>query len=132
MLNALSLLHIEADVLRMINFAGPTKDFVLKNFGENFLNINKVEVYKIKRYFLPYRKFCLILNKLRKLFLQFIIVYKIIYTRGHDNRIRGLVFYECTLPRTFHEQNECSNITMRLSLSSKNVLRGENKLILLT
>ena len=45
-LDALFLLSIEEDVLRNIYFEDLIKDFA--KVGENFSNINKVEVYKNK------------------------------------------------------------------------------------
>ena len=49
-LDALSLLSIEANVLCKINFEDLIKDIAIKKGGENFSNINKVEVNKNKRY----------------------------------------------------------------------------------
>ena len=46
-LDALSLLSIEADVLRKINPEDLFKDFAIKKIGENLSNTNKVEVTKI-------------------------------------------------------------------------------------
>ncbi len=57
-LDALSLLSIEADVLRKISFEDLIKDFAIKKVEENFSNINEVEVYKNKHYFPSYCKFC--------------------------------------------------------------------------
>ena len=59
-LDALSLLSIEADVLHTISFEDLIKDFAIKKVGENFFNINKVEVCKNKHDFPSYCKFCLI------------------------------------------------------------------------
>ena len=64
-LDALSLFSIEADVLHMICFEDLIKDSTIKKVGENFSNVNKVEVYKNEHNFPSCCKFTLIsINKI--------------------------------------------------------------------
>ena len=53
-LDALSLLCIEADVLRKIGCEDLIKEFARKKVGENYSTKNKMEPYRNKSYFPSY------------------------------------------------------------------------------